>query len=256
MVVRVYALGSFCWIHTPQHTATYCNTLQHTATREYSQTAIHMTVRVDVLGSRCCWKEPCNTVRQGRRYTWLEHIATHSVLHCGSTYICMQHTVWLRHCGNWIQPSWLNSSFLSFLRRCFYDLIPHENLLGNQRVSNPATICSCPGQSLGSSVIKLGIRDPRKKKRKGGPGCWLAGTWGVFWYLSVCPFYSKLMVQIKQKTVHRVENLPQRRDWCSMAFVCLPENDLFDTPPTYCNTPLHNATLCNTLQRITEANGL
>ena len=119
LVVRVYALWSFCWIHTLQHTATYCNTLQHTATREYSQTAIHMTVRVAALGSRCCWKEPCKTVRQGRRHAGLEHTATHSVLHCGSTYICMQHTVWLRHCGSWIQPSWLNSSFLSFLRRCF-----------------------------------------------------------------------------------------------------------------------------------------
>jgi len=60
-----------------------------------------------------------------------------------------------------------------------------QNLLGTQRVSNPAT---------------------RKDLT--------ARSWGVFWYESKIRVLFGLMVQIKQKRGTGVENSPPRSFWC------------------------------------------
>jgi len=86
-----------------------------------------------------------------------------------------------------------------------YMYIPHQNLLGTKRVSNPAT---------------------RKDLA--------AMMWGVFWYTSICPFSSKLMVQIKQKSGHGVENLPPKSFWCAYSrYLCFFPFFGVVNPPSY-----------------------
>ena len=84
-------------------------------------------------------------------------------------------------------------------------------------------------------ILKSQLDSHRRTKTFVEPsGCWTrqqGSTWGrnpgrvlpedlgVFWHTFVCPFSSELMVQIKQKTGHGVENPLPRSFWCG-AVIC------------------------------------